>query len=53
MKHTEPWFVRRIGQYITRNGGNDLFNPPIIIASKSHAIALYISQSEKNYTYNQ
>jgi len=51
-KHTKAWFINRIDQYLIRNMASDLFNEPIKIASKSHAIALYISQSEKNYTYN-
>jgi len=30
-----------------------MFNPPIQIASIMHAKALYISQSEKGYSYSE
>lgn len=52
-KHKRIWFLNRVGEYIVRNNTVDLLNPPIKIESSSHAKALYISQSEKNYSYHQ
>jgi hypothetical protein len=52
-KHTKAWFINRIGKYLKKNNSSDLFTPPILIASQAHAIALYITQSEKNATYNE
>lgn len=44
-KHKLIWFENRVDKYITKNCASDLFNPPIMIASKMHAKALYITQS--------
>lgn len=52
-RHLKSWFINRIGQRIIKNEMGNLFDVQIEIHSKSHAIALYITQSEKNYTYNQ
>ena len=52
-RHKLIWFTNRVGQWLVKNGSVDMFNPPIQIASIMHAKALYISQSEKNYTYNE
>lgn len=52
-KHTKFWFINRVGKNIIKNCASDLFNPPIEIKSKAHAIALYLTQAEKNATYNE
>ncbi len=59
MKHTKAWFINRVGKWICRD--NQIFtviketryqiNGSIKVASKSHAIALYITQSEKGTRY--
>jgi len=49
-KHQLRWFESRVGKEITLNNTISLFEPPILIASKDHAKALYTSQY-KNYTY--
>lgn len=51
-KHRLIWFEGRIGQYIIKNAASDLFNPPILIQSKQHAKALFLTQ-EKNHTYEE
>jgi hypothetical protein len=50
-KHTKSWFLNRVGKYIIKNCASDLFNPPIEIKSEAHAVALYLTQAEKNSTY--
>lgn len=52
-RHKLIWFTNRVGKYLIKNGSVDMFNPPIQIASVMHAKTLYISQSEKNYTYSE
>lgn len=52
-RHKKCWFINRVSKEVVRNEAVDLFNPPIIIASVPHAAALYISQTEKNYTYSE
>lgn len=52
-KHPKAWFINRIGKILIKNCAFDLFNPTIIIQSPAHAAALYISQKEKNFTYNE
>jgi len=42
------WFTNRVGQYITKNCANDLFNPSIRIISEQHAKALHASQDKGN-----
>lgn len=49
IKHKKIWFINRIGKELIQNNSINLFNPPITIASKSHAIALFITQTEKGY----
>lgn len=50
--HRQNWFINRVGQEIIKLPYN-LFNPPITIKSEFHARALYISQSEKGYQYDE
>ena len=52
LSHRQNWFINRVGQEIIKLPYN-LFNPPIRIADKFHARALYISQSEKGYQYDE
>lgn len=52
-KHSKGWFLGRIGRQITRNESVDLFSPAITIASKHHAMALYLTQKEKGYKYSE
>jgi hypothetical protein len=52
-KHTKSWFINRVGKYIRKNCNADLFNPIILIASEAHARALFLTQAEKNATYNE
>lgn len=47
-RKSKAWFVGRIGQYITKNCANDLFNPSIMVESNSHAHALHASQDKGN-----
>lgn len=53
LKHGRGWFEKRVGQYLIRNGQNDLFNQPVLIHSKGQAFQLYLTQAEKNYTYDE
>lgn len=52
-RHKLIWFTNRVGKYLVKNGSVDMFNPPVQIASVMHAKALYISQTEKNYSYSE
>jgi hypothetical protein len=52
-KHKLIWFLNRIGELVIKNNNISLFNDPVLIADKHHAKALYLSQSEKNFTYSQ
>jgi hypothetical protein len=49
MKHTKAWFCHRIGKYLMIDGREG----SIIVASKQHAIALYLNQRDKNITYTE
>jgi len=51
-KHTKRWFLNRIGKEIVRTPPN-LFNPPILINNTPQAVSLYITQTEKGYTYTE
>jgi len=51
--HKLIWFVHRIGQSVIKNGVLDMFNPPVLIQSLSHAKALWITQKEKGYNYSE
>lgn len=49
-RHTKSWFTKRINKEIVQCA---LKTNTIIVASEMHAIALYLTQVEKNYTYNE
>lgn len=51
-KHQLRWFEAREGKYIIKNCSSGLFSPPILIASKKHAKAIYLTQNF-NHTYNE
>jgi len=52
-KHPLRWFVNRVGKELIKNNTADLFNLPVKVMSEQHAKALFITQKEKNYTYNE
>lgn len=51
-KHTRAWFINRIGKEVVKTEVN-LFEQPIKIASKPHALALYVAQIEKGFKYSE
>ena len=51
-KHTRAWFINRVGKEVVKSDIT-LFDQPIKIASKPHAIALYVAQIEKGYNYTE
>jgi hypothetical protein len=50
--HPLRWFENRAGKEIIKNC-QDLFNPPVLIASKQHAKALFNTQKDKGYRYTE
>lgn len=52
MKRKKVWFINRVGKQVAINGPANLFNT-ITIASEQHAKALYITQAEKNWKFNE
>lgn len=49
-RHIQSWFTNRVNKEIIQCA---LRTNTITIISKMHAIALYLTQVEKNYTYNE
>jgi hypothetical protein len=50
--HTKAWFKYRIGKEIAKVPIN-LFNQPFKIQSEGQAMALYLTQVEKGYQYQE
>lgn len=44
------WFTNRVGKDVIQSS---TINKEVRIKSEQHAIALYLTQVEKNYTYNE
>jgi len=45
----KDWFINRVGKEVSQS---ILLTRNIKIESEQHAIALYLTQVEKNYSYN-
>lgn len=49
-RHTKSWFINRVGKEVVQCA---LKTNTIKVDSDQHAMALYLTQIEKNYTYNE
>lgn len=47
-RNSLAWFKGNVGSFVAKNDTIDLFQPPILVASKDHAKALYAAQDKGN-----